>query len=223
MTLLDHLTELRQRLVICVGAVIVISTITFGYYNHVSALILDPFASILANGATINVATIYEGFFVKMKLSIIGGIIGSLPIIVYQLCRFILPGLKSAEKKWLFLIVFSSSFLAILSTYVGFVIVLPYIITFLLNSQFVPDNINILLNYKQNLSYVMSFLIGSIIIFQSPIVLTVCLAKDIVSRQFLLKNSRWFILGIIITSAMITPPDIFSQLSLSLPLIFIKK
>ena len=180
---------------------------------------MAPFSDILTTGATINVSTIYEGFFVKIKVAILGGVVGSLPIIVYQLCRYIIPGLKAAEKKWLFVIIVTSSLLAITSTYVGYGVVLPYVVTFLLNEQFIPDNINILLNYRQNLNYIMSFLIGSIIVFQSPIVLAVCLANNIITRRFLLQNARWFIIGILITSAMVTPPDIFSQLSLSLPLI----
>ena len=65
----------------------------------------------------------------------------------------------------------------------------------------------------------MSFLFAGIIIFQSPILLAFLLAKNIITRQFLLSNARWFIISIIILAAMITPPDIISQLSIAIPLI----
>ena len=137
---------------------------------------------------------------------------------MFQTCRFVLPGLKKNEKKWLFIIIFFSSFLSIGSTYLGYAIVFPYIVSYLLTTSFIPETIQILLNYQENVSYIISFLAGSIIIFQSPIILTVLLAKNILKRHDLIKNARWFIIGIIIISAIATPPDIFSQLSLSVPL-----
>lgn len=219
MTLIEHLSELRTRLLICIMTIAIMSTIAFAFYNEISSIFLQPFADVLTNGATINVNTIYEGFFVKLKLALFGGICLSLPMIMFQICRFILPGLKRNEKKWLFIIIIISSLLSILSTFLGYIVVLPHVISFLLTNQFIPNEIKILLNYQQNLNYITSFLIGGIIIFQTPIILAVCLAKNIVTRQFLLQHSRFFILGIIITSAILTPPDIFSQLSLSLPLI----
>ena len=219
MPLTHHLDELRKRIIICLGSIIIASTLAFSFYASISTIFITPFEPSFLNGATMNVNSIYEGFFVKLKLSILAGLIGSLPIILFQLCRFILPGLKKNEKKWLFVIILASSILSIGSTYLGYAIVFPYVVSFLLTNAFIPENINILLNYQQNLSYIISFLMGSIIIFQSPILLTVCLAKNIITRRYLLQHARWFILGIIITSAMVTPPDIFSQLSLSIPMI----
>ena len=80
-------------------------------------------------------------------------------------------------------------------------------------------NLNILLNLNQNISSIISFLFGGIILFQTPILIQFMLAKNIVSRKFLLKNARWFIVGIVTLSAIVTPPDIVSQLGISLPLI----
>lgn len=219
MPLTHHLDELRKRIITCLLTILFLSIIGFMFYTPISALFIAPFEPGLTNGATMNVNSIYEGFFVKLKLSCLAGVIGSLPIIIYQICRFITPGLKSGEKKWLLIAIFASSILSIGSTYLGYTIIFPYVVTFLLNSAFIPEDINVLLNYQQNLSYIISFLIGGIIIFQSPIVLTVCLAKNIMTRKFLWHNARWFIVGIITTSAMVTPPDIFSQISLSVPLI----
>ena len=219
MPLTHHLDELRKRIIIIIISIGIMTITAFSFYGTLSAIFIAPFETSFSTGATMNVNSIYEGFFVKLKLSVLAGIIGSLPMILFQICRFILPGLKPREKKWLFVIIVASSILSIGSTYLGYAIIFPYVVSFLLTSAFIPENINILLNYQQNLSYIISFLLGGIIIFQSPIVLTVCLAKNIVTRSFLLQNSRWFILGIIVTSAMATPPDIFSQLSLSVPMI----
>lgn len=219
MPLTHHLDELRKRIIISIIAVLIMSIISFLFYTPISTLFIAPFKPSLTNGASMNINSIYEGFFVKLKLSFIGGVVGSLPLIIYQLCRFIIPGLKAGEKKWLLITIIASSILSIASTYLGYAIVFPYIVTFLLNNEFIPENINILLNYQQNLNYIISFLLGGIVIFQSPIILTMCLAKNIITRRFLWENARWFIIGIITTSAIVTPPDIFSQLSISVPLI----
>ena len=143
----------------------------------------------------------------------------SLPFILFQICRFVLPGLKPGEKKWMIILLFASSILRIFSTYVGYAIVFPYIVTSLLQTAFVPDNIHVLLNYNENLSSMIAFLVGGIVVFQSPILLMVLLAKQWITRRYLLKNARWFIVGIVVCSAIVTPPDIFSQLCLALPLV----
>jgi sec-independent protein translocase protein TatC len=219
MPLRDHIDDLRKRVLFSIGGMAIFSAICYVFYTPIAAFFMAPFSGVYNHGGQLNVNSIYEGFFVKIKLSVISGCIFSLPMTLFQIGRFIFPGLKAHEKKWVFIILISSSILSIGSTYLGYAIVFPYIVTFLLNTQFIPENIHVLLNYKQNLGYIISFLTGSIIIFQSPILLSLLLAKNIVTRSFLWANSRWFILGIVIASAMVTPPDIFSQLMLSGPLI----
>ena len=219
MPLLSHLEELRKRLVSCVVCIAIFTIVAYYGYPLVSAVVLAPFSTSMANGAAMNVNSIYEGFFVKLKLSALSGLIFSLPFIVFQLCRFILPGLKPKEKRWVIGILCFSSVFSIVSTYLGYAIVFPYIVSSLLQSSFIPDSIQVLLNYKDNISTMIAFLVGGIIVFQSPIVLTVLLAKNWVTRRYLLKNARWFIVGIVVGSAVATPPDIFSQLSLALPLV----
>ncbi len=219
MSLVNHLEVLRKRLIFSFIGIIAGSIVAYYNYNLITTFFSIPFETMLPKDASLNVQTIYEGFFIKLKLSIIVGIILSLPFSCFQLCWFIFPGLTKKEKIWAIIIISSSSILSIASTYMSYTIVFPYIIKFLTTSQFIPENINILLNFKQNMNYIVSFLFAGILIFQTPILLEFLLAKNLITRRYLLKNSRWFIVGIIIISAMITPPDIISQLSLALPLI----
>ena len=219
MTILDHLNALRKRILFACLGTIICTVIAYINYDSVTTFFSHPFHSMLPNDATLNVQTIYEGFLVKLKLSIIIGIILGLPFTLFQLCWFLFPGLTNNERFWTIFIIAISSTLSIGSTYMSYTIVFPYIIKFLTTSEFIPSNINILLNYKQNINYIMSFLFAGIIIFQTPILLAFLLAKNIITRQFLLSNARWFIISIIILAAMITPPDIISQLSIAIPLI----
>ena len=219
MSLLDHLNELRKRMLYAAGFTLITCIIAYSNYGLITDFFTHPFQSMLPADATINIQSIYEGFLVKLKLSIICGIILGLPFSIFQLCWFLFPGLNKTEKKWAIIIITSSTCLSIFSTIMGYSIVFPYIIKFLTTAEFIPSDINVLLNYNQNISYIISFLLAGVIIFQTPIILEFLLAKGIVTRKFLLKNARWFIVGIVTMSAMITPPDIISQLSLSLPLI----
>ena len=162
MSFTNHLEELRKRVIWSVVSILLCSVFAFAYYTPISAIFLSPFEIGLNGGGTINVNSIYEGFFVKLKLSILGGIVLSLPIVLFQFCRFILPGLKKNEKKWLFVIILFSSILSISSTYLGYAVVFPYVVSFLLTASFIPENIQILLNYQDNLSYILSFLFGAL-------------------------------------------------------------
>ena len=219
MPFFDHMIELRRRIIICMASVVVCACGAYFFYDDMVWLVLNPLQPIQQLGGMVTVNSIYEGFFVKLKLSVMGGAVLSLPMMVFQVCRFILPALKPTEKKWVFLGLVGSSMLAMGSTYLAYVVVLPYVLLFLLDAQFIPSSIQVLLNYQQNVGYVVSFVVGSLFIFQSPIVLCVLLANNMVTRAFLLKNSRWFIVGIILASAVVTPPDVISQLAISLPLI----
>ena len=217
--LLHHLIDLRKRMVYAIAFTALTSFISYLNSTHMSAFFTQPFHQMLPSDASLNIQTIYEGFFVKLKLSVVMGVILGLPFSLFQCCRFLFPGLTKNEKKWVIIIISFSSLLSIFSTYMGYAIVFPYIIQFLTTAQFIPNDVNVLLNYKQNINYIISFLFAGIIIFQTPIILELLLAKSIITRQFLLKNARWFIVGIVISAAIITPPDIISQLSLAIPLI----
>ena len=219
MSLLNHLEVLKKRIIYAAIGTLICIIIAYVNYEMITTFFSFPFNKMLPGDASLNVQTIYEGFLIKLKLSCIVGIILGLPFTIFQLCWFLFPGLTGNERFWVILIIVSSSCLSIVSTYFSYTIIFPYIIKFLTTSEFIPQNINILLNYKQNMNYIVSFLFAGIVIFQTPIILEFLLAKNIITRQFLLKNSRWFMIGIIILSAMITPPDIISQLSLALPLI----
>lgn len=218
MTLLGHLQELRKRCMVVLISMIVGSAICYANYPIITAIFTHPFDRMLPNNSTINIMSIYDGFFVKIKLSIVCGCIVCTPIILWHGCRFIFPGLHRSEKKWAFIIIISSSLLAIFSTLMGYFYAFPAIVQLLTTSEFIPNNVSILLNYKQSMSYIISFLIGGMIVFQLPIVLEWLLANDIISRKFLWTHAKWFMVGIIIFCAIITPPDIISQLCLAIPL-----
>ena len=94
-----HIDELRQRIIKSFIGIIAFTILSYFLYDNIATFFLSPLSSVSTNGGSINVNTIYEGFFVKLKLSFIAGVILSLPITLFQICRFVIPGLKKRGTK----------------------------------------------------------------------------------------------------------------------------
>lgn len=165
------------------------------------------------------VNTIFEGFLIKIKVSILAGLILSLPIHFYNLIRFIFPGLTAKEKKVVLLSLISSLVLIGVSAYYGYFKLIPVSFKFLTTSGFIPKKVGMLLNYGKNIFYVFRFLLVTMILFQIPIILELLLAMNMVNRRAVLKASRFVIVGIFALAAILTPPDFVSQIGVALPLI----
>ncbi len=112
-----------------------------------------------------------------------------------------------------------SFILMIMSTYLSYFKILPVSISFLTNSNFIPSDVGLLLNYDSNLFYVLYFVFWSMIAFQTPIVFVLLMAFNVIKRKTALTLSRYIIVGIFVLSAVVTPPDVVSQVGLALPLV----
>ena len=166
------------------------------------------------------VSSIAEGFISQFKISAISGFILSLPVHIFGIIRFIFPGLTSREKKIvMFFLVFSLIFIAV-GAYMVYFMLVPIVINFLTAPQFIPESVGILLNYQTNIFYLFSFILWAIFALQLPLIMEILLVMNVLKRRQVWKVSRFIIVGIFILSAIITPPDIASQMGVALPLIF---
>ena len=221
MPILEHLRELRSRLIISSIALLVCTIVCFIFYKFILGILYEPF-TVLNTPETrqiLFVNSIFEGFFTKIKISFFSGIILSFPLHLYNVVRFIFPGLEKDEKR-IIVVSLSVSFVLILcSSYYSYFQIIPLSIRFLTNNTFVPKQIGMLLNYGQNIFYIFQFLFMALVLFQLPIVLELLLIKNVIQRATLLKASRYVIVIIFVLSAMLTPPDFVSQVSMALPLI----
>ena len=155
----------------------------------------------------------------KFKLSLILGAILSFPIHLFTFIYFVVPALKRREKWWLAIALLVSFLLVIGSLFISYSKIIPLMVSFLTTSGFVPTNVKVMLNFQSNISTILQFIIYTLLLFQLPILLEFLLALNIVSRKALWKASRYVILGTFILCAIVTPPDIISQVGLALPLI----
>lgn len=223
MTILTHLKELRKRLLLSILSSVIVSIATFIYYDFLISLLMTPLNSIQNTISQDNfvISSFFEGFTTKFKFSIITGILLSMPIHLFHILRFCFPGLKKTEKRFILIILCIGVLLAVLSLYLCYVYLLPFSIAFLTSINFIPENVGVLLNFNKNIFYILNFLFFSMLVFQLPLLLALLLFMNIVKRKFLWRTSRYVIVIIFVLSAVVTPPDIVSQITISLPLILL--
>lgn len=224
MSFFEHFRELKKRLIVSIAVWLVAVFICFTFYEYIVAFLYNPFKMLqAASGGEefLFINSLFEGFLTRLKVSFVAGLILSLPVHIYQMVGFIFPGLKAKEKKVVRLALVVSTLLLAAGFYYGYYLIIPISVEFLTGSGFIPDNVGILLNFEQNIFYIFQFIFSFVILFQFPIILMLLLIMNIVKRKALLSASRYVIVGIFIISALLTPPDFISQVSLSLPLILL--
>lgn len=192
-------------------------------YDYFIEFMITPFQENIRSefGKELFAQSLFEGFLTKLKVSLIAGTILALPIYLYHIIKFTFPALKRKEKVTIISGLGVSILLIWGSVYLTFFKLVPFILTFLTSSGFIPNKIGLLLNYQSSILYIIQFVLYSALAFQFPILLEVCLALNLVTRKTLYKYSKYIIIGIVILSALVTPPDFVSQLGLSIPLILL--
>jgi sec-independent protein translocase protein TatC len=220
--ILRHIIELRKRLLIGSAVFIVGMIVAFAFNKRILELVLIPLQAVnpdLINENLLFVTTIFEGFMTKVKLSAVSGLIITFPFHLLNILGFTFPGLSSKERRLITVSLIISSLLIVFSFYYGYFKVIPISVAFLSGAGFIPERIGMMLNYSRNVFYILQFLFATLIVFQIPVVLEILMVMKIVSRATLTQYSKHIILGTFVLSAIVTPPDFVSQLSLAIPLI----
>lgn len=221
MPLLDHIHELRRRLVFSLIYFALACILVFSLYKYLVPMVNYPFRDVESEVGQQQffVHGLLEGFFLRFKLSLFGAVLLSLPMFAYHGIRFIFPGLKKKEKLFVFYGLLASTVLIFLSASLTYYLILPAAVQFLLSSDFVPEGVGQMLNYGTTLAWAFQFFLVSLILFQVPILLEILLALNLLSRKMLFKSGRYVILIIFILSAILTPPDPITQVGIALPLV----
>ncbi len=220
MTLLEHLSELRNRFLVSAVAILVAAAICYGFYDRLFEIFFRPYGMLKNSiGNTLFINSIFEGFVVKVKLSFFAGIILSFPVHLFNIVRFIFPGLLKRERRIVALSLLASLILVVASFYYGYYYMVPISVRFLTGAGFIPDKVGILLNYGKNIFYVFQLLMLVMLVMQLPVVVEVLMILNVIKRRSLLKASRYIVFAIFIIAAVFTPPDFISQLCVAIPLI----
>jgi len=219
--LLDHLIELRRRLLYCIGAIVVAFFVCYYFAEAIFSFLVQP---LLAAGQTRLIYTeIFEAFFVQVKVAFFAAIMVSFPIIANQLWQFVAPGLYRNEKRALLPFILATPVLFLCGAAMAYYIAVPMALHFLLSFQGEVGGVNqeALPGIGNYLSFIMQFLFGFGVAFLLPVLLMLLERGGIVTRQQLVSARRYAIVGAFAIAAVLTPPDVGSQLLLAIPLCFL--
>ena len=219
--LLDHLIELRTRLLRCVMALGLAFAVCFTFADEIFGFLVRPLTSAFPAGEGRLIYTkLYEAFFVELKVSLFAAFFVSFPIIANQLWAFVAPGLYAKEKKAFLPFLIATPVLFLSGAALAYYIVMPTAFRFFLNFEGTRGGLKMeaLPGTADYLSLVMQFILAFGISFLLPVLLLLLNRAGIVSRQQLVAARRYVIVGIVILAAIVTPPDVVSQLMLAVPL-----
>lgn len=212
MGFLDHLEEFRSRIIKCLVSVLIFSIVTYFFSDYVIDFLAKPISKVYFMSPT-------EAFAVRVKMSIILGIILSVPVIFYQIWKFIVPGLFEREVRAVVPAVLFSTLFFLIGGAFYFFIVFPMAIQFLMG--FGTDKLEPMIKIGAYISFISYTTLAFGAVFELPVVAYFLGRLGIITDKTLRKGRRYAILGIVILAATITPPDIFSQVMLAIPLYFL--
>ena len=210
-----HIYELRNRILKILIAVFILSIISYILFPFY----FKAFANIIREN--LYATHIAEGFVTKIKISIFIGFFLTLPFLLFELLLFIFPALTKKEKLF-----FLSSMLAVFVLFIcgllfAFIYILPVSINFLKSASFYPANVNRLISYQTFINFFFQFLIGFGLSFQFPVILLLLLNFNLIKLRQLMKYFKYVIIICFIISAIITPPDVASQVLMAIPMIIL--
>lgn len=215
MTVVEHLTELRRRLIVSIIAVVLGAVVVFIFFESIIDVLVGPYTDITGNESLIFTDPL-EAFSTRLRVAGYGGLVLASPVVLWELWRFITPGLYSNEKRYAIPFVASSVLLFMVGGFVAWQ-TLPRALDFLLTIG--GEDLTPLLTAGRYLSLISLMIVAFGIAFEFPVVLTFLLIARVLSTAQLRRWRRWVVIGVVTFAAVITPSgDPYSQLLLAGPM-----
>ena len=217
MGLMDHLSELRGRLVRCCLAVMVGFIACWAVVDPIFDALVDPLLKVLPEGSHAIYTTLPEGFFTRMHIAFVAGVFVSSPVIFYQIWSFIAPGLYEEEKRHILPVAFMSAFFFISGGAFCYFVVFPQAFAFFVS--YASDSIVAMPKVSDYLSFVLKLILAFGLVFEMPLFAFFLARMGIITAELMRRVRRYAILGIFIVAAILSPPDVVSQLLMAAPML----
>ncbi len=216
MPMVEHLVELRSRLLRCVAAILIIFAGLFYFANDLYLLVSAPLQSHLKEGATMIATDPASPFFTPFKLTLVISFFLAMPYVLYQAWAFIAPGLYRNEKRFAFPLLFSSIILFYAGMAFAYFVVLPIFFGFI--NAIAPDEIAVMTDISSYLDFVLKIFFAFGLTFEIPIATILMVWAGLTTTDTLRSKRPYVIVGAFVIGMLLTPPDIFSQTLLAIPM-----
>jgi len=213
----EHLEELRRRLIICFVAVGVGFVICYFFSKQLFEILMRPLLQVMPPEESLIFTALPEAFFTYLKVALLAGIGLASPVIIYQFWRFIAPGLYHKERRALMPIVLFSTFFFVGGALFGYFVVFPFGFKFFIG--FASDNIRAMPSIREYLKFAAKLLFAFGFIFELPLFTFFLARLGLVNAELLRSKQKYAILVIFMLAAILTPPDIVTQIMMAGPLL----
>ncbi len=216
MPLVSHLTELRTRLLRCVAVIFLVFAGLFSFAQQIYTLVSAPLREYLPVGATMIATDVASPFLTPFKLTMMVSLFLAIPLILHQIWGFIAPGLYKHEKRVAIPLLVSSIFLFYAGMAFAYFLVFPLVFKFFAHAT--PEGVTMATDIASYLDFVMTLFFAFGVAFEIPVAVVLLVWIGVVNVQYLRKIRPYVIIGCFVVGMILTPPDIFSQTLLAVPM-----
>ncbi|PAU81600.1 twin-arginine translocase subunit TatC [Halovibrio salipaludis] len=216
MPLVAHLVELRNRLLKAILAILVIFLALYPFANQLYAWLSGPLRAYLPEGSSMIATDVAAPFFAPLKLTLVLGTFLAMPVVLYQIWRFMAPGLYRHEKRIAFPLLASSILLFYLGAVFAYYVVFPLVFAFFTSVG--PAEVTVMTDMSSYLSFVLKLLFAFGIAFEIPIAIMLMILSGATDTQSLREKRPYVVVGCFVVGMLMTPPDMISQTLLAGPM-----
>jgi len=214
--LVAHLTELRDRLLRCVLAVLLAFCALFAFANDIYSFVSEPLRALLPEGATMIATEVASPFLTPFKLTMVAAVFLTIPYLLFQLWSFVAPGMYRNEKRLAIPLLASSVLLFYAGAAFAYYVVFPLIFSFFTSAG--PADVAIMTDINRYLDFVLKLFFAFGLAFEIPIAAIILIKTGVVTADDLAGKRPYIILGCFVLGMLLTPPDLISQSLLAIPM-----
>lgn len=213
---MSHLVELRDRLLRCVIALVLVFICLFPWARELYSLLAKPLLASLPVGGQLIATEVTAPFFVPIKVTLMAALVIALPYLLYQIWAFVAPGLYAHEKKLVIPLVATSTLLFLCGMAFAYFLVFPIVFHFIISVA--PEGVAVMTDIGKYLDFVLTLFLAFGVTFEVPVAVVILVRMGMITVAKLREIRPYVIVGAFVIGAIFTPPDVVSQFMLAVPL-----